>query len=135
MIAILTYLTYVAISISVTVWVAKTLHKNGRAFLVDAFRENETLADSINHLLVVGFYLINLGYMSFVLKMAHQPENTAEAIEMLSAKIGLVLIVLGAMHFLNIYVFSRFRKSAMMADLPPPVEPDMYLGAVHSKGA
>ena len=46
-----TYFTYLLISVSLTVWVAKTLHKNGRIFLVDTFRGNEPLADSINHLL------------------------------------------------------------------------------------
>ena len=56
-----TYALYLAISIALTVWVAKTLHKNGRLFLVDAFHGNEPLADSINHLLLVGFYLINVG--------------------------------------------------------------------------
>ena len=50
-----TYLAYLAISVALTVWVARTLHKNGRIFLVDSFHGNEKLADSINHLLVVGF--------------------------------------------------------------------------------
>ena len=49
-----TYLSYLAISIALTIWVAKTLHKNGRIFLVDAFGGNEPLADSVNHLLVGG---------------------------------------------------------------------------------
>ncbi len=61
---IITYLVYLAISIALTVWVAQTLHKNGRVFLVDVFHGNEPLADSVNHLLVVGFYLIKLGYVS-----------------------------------------------------------------------
>jgi hypothetical protein len=55
------YLSYLAISIGLTIWVARTLHKNGRVFLVEAFHGNEELADSVNHLLVVGFYLINGG--------------------------------------------------------------------------
>jgi hypothetical protein len=59
-----TYITYLAISIALTVWVARTLHKNGRIFLVDSFHGNEPLADSVNHLLVVGFYLINIGYVA-----------------------------------------------------------------------
>lgn len=56
-----TYLAYVVISVAMTVWVARTLHRNGRIFLVDSFHGNEKLADSVNHLLVVGFYLINVG--------------------------------------------------------------------------
>ena len=65
---VVTYLLYLAISVTLTVWVAKTLHNNGRIFLVDAFHGNEPLADSINHLLLVGFYLINIGYVSLALK-------------------------------------------------------------------
>ncbi len=59
-----TYLSYLLISIALTVWVAKTLHQNGRIFLVDSFLGNEALADSINHLLFVGFYLVNLGFVT-----------------------------------------------------------------------
>ncbi|HKF94777.1 MAG TPA: hypothetical protein VKB96_09275, partial [Gammaproteobacteria bacterium] len=66
---VITYLLYLAISIALTVWVAQTLFKNGRLFLVDVFHGNEALADSVNHLLVVGFYLINLGYVSLMLKI------------------------------------------------------------------
>ena len=66
----ISYAVYLAISLGVTIWVAKTLHRNGRVFLVDAFRGNAELADSVNHLLVVGFYLINVGYVA--ISAAHQ---------------------------------------------------------------
>ena len=69
------YLAYLALSIPLTIWVARTLHKNGRIFLVDAFHGNEPLADSINHLLVVGFYLVNIGFVSLALKYGDKPEN------------------------------------------------------------
>jgi hypothetical protein len=124
---IATYLVYLAITIGVTVWVANTLHKSGRAFLVDAFGSTE-LADSVNRLLVVGFYLINLGYVCHVLKLDVRPTDSATAIELLSAKLGLVLLALGCMHFFNIFLFSRFRKSALLQKLVPPVTPDLVLG-------
>src|SRR5688572_32404323 len=101
-IIIFTYLTYLAISIGLTVWVAQTLFKNGRVFLVDVFHGNESLADSVNHLLVVGFYLINFGYVSLALKLGYNVATAREAIEALSWKIGLVLLVLGGMHFFNL---------------------------------
>jgi hypothetical protein len=96
---LLTYLVYLAISICLTVWVARTLHKNGRIFLVDSFLGNESLADSVNHLLVVGFYLINIGYVTLALRYGAAAANAQEALEALSTKIGLVLLVLGGMHF------------------------------------
>src|SRR2546423_14845615 len=92
------YLIYLVISVAVTIWVARTLHANGRIFLVDSFLGNEPLADSVNHLLVVGFYLVNIGYVSLALKYGDKPRSLAEAIEYLSTKIGIVLLVLGAMH-------------------------------------
>src|SRR5262249_20626713 len=95
---VITYLLYLAISIALTVWVARTLFKNGRLFLVDVFQGNEALADSVNHLLVVGFYLINLGYITLALRLGYAVQDARESMEALSAKVGLVLLVLGAMH-------------------------------------
>ena len=120
------YLLYIAISLSLTIWVARTLFKNGRVFLVDVFHGNEALADSVNHLLVVGFYLINMGYVSLALKLGYNVTTTRQAIEALSWKIGLVLLVLGGMHFFNLYIFSRMRRRATLQDAPPPVGPDQY---------
>src|SRR6266699_1618766 len=112
------YITYLVISLAVTIWVAHTLHKNGRVFLVDAFRGNEALADSVNHLLVVGFYLINLGYVALALKATENLEGLRQAIEVVSDKIGVVLLVLGGMHFFNLFVFSRMRKRARISAYP-----------------
>ncbi|HXD31992.1 MAG TPA: hypothetical protein VN643_12800 [Pyrinomonadaceae bacterium] len=120
------YLIYLAISIALTIWVARTLHKNGRVFLVDVFHGNEALADSVNHLLVVGFYLINFGYVSMALKLSKSVLNTQEGIEALSVKVGMVLIVLGGMHFFNLFIFSRMRRRANHANGAPPVPPDGF---------
>jgi hypothetical protein len=116
-----TYGLYLVLSILLTIWVARTLHKNGRFFLVDAFGGNEKLADSVNHLLLVGFYLVNIGYVTLALTEQVKPASESRVIELLSTKIGLVLLVLGAMHFFNLYVFSRMRRRGMIHHLPPPV--------------
>lgn len=104
------YLTYLAISIGATIWVAQTLHTNGRIFLVDVFNGNAQLADSVNHLLLVGFYLINIGYVTRALKTAGDLANLRQMIELVSDKVGVVLLVLGFMHFSNLYIFSRLRR-------------------------
>ena len=109
------YLSYLVISIAVTIWVAQTLHRHGRIFLVDTFLGNEPLADSVNQLLVVGFYLINIGFLSLALRSGIKPDNAAQVIEYLSTKIGLVLLILGVMHFINIRIFSSMRRRATTA--------------------
>ena len=124
------YIAYLTISISLTVWVARTLVKNGRIFLVDSFLGNDSLADSVNHLLAVGFYLINIGYVSLALKYGDKPSDLAQAIETLSTKVGLVLLVLGVMHFFNLYVFSKMRRRALLRTQKPPVSPEQFVEPV-----
>ena len=133
-IGITTYLIYLAVSIALTIWVARTLHKNGRVFLADVFHGNEALADSVNHLLVVGFYLINFGYVTLALKLGYAINSAEESIEALSVKVGMVLLVLGGMHFFNLLIFSRMRRRSGKHDNLPPVNPDAFTTtAVHQE--
>jgi len=127
-----TYLAYLAISVALTVWVARTLHKSGRIFLVDSFLGNEKLADSVNHLLVVGFYLVNIGFVTLALKYGVAAASAQEAVETLSTKVGLVLLVLGGMHFFNLYVFTKMRKRALTQQPVPPFLPTgVAMTAIH----
>lgn len=120
MLSLLSYSVYLVITLAVTVYVGQSLFRHGRAFLVDAFHENEALADSVNHLLLVGFYLINTGYVCLALQSRH-PLDAAMALEILSSKLGEVLLILGGMHFFNLYLFSRFRRSALITRGAPPI--------------
>ena len=123
-----TYLTYAGASLGMTIWVAHTLHKNGRIFLVDAFHGNRDLADSVNHLLVVGFYLINFGFISLFLKSSSTLAGLRGGIELFSSKFGVVMVILGIMHFFNLFVFSRIRRRARLHQTPPPVPAQGTLG-------
>jgi hypothetical protein len=116
---VLTYSLYLIISIALTIWVARTLSKNGRVFLIDRLQQKEALADSVNHLLVVGFYLINFGFISLFLKTGLTVERAQDVFEVLSSKIGIVLLVLGIMHFFNLTIFTIMRRP--QADLPPAI--------------
>jgi hypothetical protein len=108
-----TYAIYVSLSLAITIWVGRTLHKNGRVFLVENFSGNEDLADSVNHLLLVGFYLVNFGFVTLALKYGAKPVDLVSAVESLSTKVGLAIVVLGAMHFFNMYALTRFRHSKL----------------------
>jgi hypothetical protein len=107
------YFSYLAISIVLTVWVARTLHSGGRVFLLDAFHGNAELADSVNKLLVVGFYLINVGYITLALKTSDPLNNFRGVIELESTKLGVVLLILGGMHFFNMFVLARMRRRSV----------------------
>ena len=114
------YIAYFLISLAMTIWVARTLHKNGRIFLVDAFSGNQEMADAVNHLLVVGFYLVNIGFILLFLRVGEKPTDITQGVEYISTKLGIVLLVLGGMHFFNMFNFAKMRKKGM-AHLPPPI--------------
>ena len=120
-----TYLFYIAVSIALTVWVGHTLHKNGRPFLLHAFDDNALTADSINNLLLVGFYLVNFGFVSLALRTTAPVIGLQGAIELLSVKIGQVLMVLGGMHFFNMHMLHKLgrRRPWVASDAPPPLRP------------
>ncbi|HLJ89480.1 MAG TPA: hypothetical protein VKZ53_21905 [Candidatus Angelobacter sp.] len=124
-IIVISYFIYLVISLGLTIWVARTLHKRGAIFLVNAFHGNEELANSVNHLLVVGFYLVNIGFVSLALKTDLAIQDWRRAIEMLSDKLGWVLLILGGMHFFNLFVFSRIRNGN--GTRRPPVAPNAIL--------
>jgi hypothetical protein len=127
---IVDYSIYLPASVLLTAWVATTLFRHGRRFLLDVFNGDEGLADSVNHLLIVGFYLINLGYISLQLKLEAAPDSAAGVFEALAGKLGLVLVALGLMHFGNLGVLAKLRQNSRFAHrqgdavgAPPPLAP------------
>ncbi len=111
----LAYTSYLGISIFITFVVGYILYRNGKIFLYDAFDRKE-LADSINRLLLIGYYLINIGYIAKAIKIDNPLNSSASVIEALGIKIGTVLLILGGMHFFNIFVLNNFRKSKLKAN-------------------
>lgn len=107
---VLSYLIYLPVTVALTVWVGHMLFKNGKVFLVDIFEKNLELAQSVNQLLLVGFYLINIGYAVFTLSNGEMIDSYRILIETLSKKVGVIILILGAMHFGNIFIFYRLRK-------------------------
>jgi len=113
------YPVYIVVSVFLTVWVGNTLYRNGRPFLVSVLKE-EGLAESVNHLLVVGFYLVNFGAAALLINTGGQPAGVPDMIKQTGTRIGVVLLVLGAMHFFNLYVLNRIRRPARQKAVPPP---------------
>src|SRR5215510_4251886 len=104
------YLVYAVVSLGLTIWLARTLFKNGEAFLEEVFADNPRLAGAVNRLLVVGFYLLNLGYAFLTLRSDQSVDTPTQGIELLAAKLGRLLLVLGVMHMGNLYMFHRIRR-------------------------
>lgn len=120
------YGVYAAVSLLLTIWLARTLGENGRIFLRSVFSEDVELGDAVNRLLVVGFYLVNFGYACLHL-VGGYADSPRSAIEVLAQKLGSLLLVLAAMHFANLFVFNRIRKNAARVKELPPIQPQARL--------
>lgn len=128
------YLVYLAISVGLTIWVATTLSRNGLVFLADVFADPK-LAKAINQLLVMGFYLLNLGYMAVAMPTDTAIPSASKALETLATKIGLVLLVLGVLHLFNVYFLGRYRRGRLRQQHPlPPMPPSGRLPMPPSGG-
>jgi hypothetical protein len=103
---------YLILSVGMTVYVAQTLYKSGRIFLVRTFHADEAMADSVNHLLVVGFYLINIGWMLLWTKYGEKPSDLNGAVEFITTKVGVAMLILGIIHFLNLELLWKIRKKS-----------------------
>jgi len=124
---VVTYLVYLALALPLTFWVASALQRYGKVFLIDVFDGDDTLADAVNRLLVIGFYLLNLGYVSLFMTSHADVHSARQLLEVLSTKIGGVALVLGVVHFANVWAFNAFRRRAVLrAKAGPPVPPSGF---------
>lgn len=122
---VLSYLLYLLIAVPLTVWVAKGLTRHGEVFLVDVFRGDESLARAVNRLLVIGFYLLNFGYLSLYMSTSREITSGRQVMEQVTTKVGGVAIVLGVIHFGNVWALNSFRRRALVrAQALPPVAPN-----------
>ena len=122
--AVIAYVLYLLIAVPLTIWVGSTLSRNGRVFLVDVFSGNGELAEAVNRLLVVGFYLLNLGVVALYLRIGDSVADARAVVEVLSVKLGVVLLMLGVVHLTNVYVFTKIRRRGRLeAMATPPLPP------------
>jgi hypothetical protein len=106
------YLVYLLLSITITVFVGRTLHRHGRLFLIDVFHGNTSIADTVNHLLLVGFYLVNIALVLLLMRSRTELSDELSLAEFLADKLAIVCITLGVMHFFNVAVLMEVRDRA-----------------------
>jgi len=124
---VMTYVVYLAVTVPLTVWVGRALRRHGEVFLVDVFLGDERLAHAVNQLLVIGFYLLDLGYLTYFMTSSTEVGTSRQLMEVLSTKVGGVVLVVGLVHFTNVWALNAFRRRALLrAQGVPPVAPSAY---------
>jgi hypothetical protein len=110
---IIAYIVYLLVALLLILFVARNLFRNGQPFLDDIFSGNPPLAQAINNLLLVGFYLVTAGYSIHALTIAEKLATLQTTMEVLSIKLGTLLLILGILHFMNMFIFLKLRKNAV----------------------
>jgi hypothetical protein len=108
-----TYLAYLLISTALTVVVGTGLARSGRAFLLDVFSGNDALARAVSRLLVLGFYLLSLGFVTLTMRTGGDITSARAGLQVLSVKIGEVLLVLGVLPLIALAALARTRRRSL----------------------
>jgi hypothetical protein len=116
---VVTYVIYLLLGVALTMWVGRTLSRNGRVFLEDVFCGDRRMAEAVNQLLVAGFYLINFGFVVWYLRPSTNVHDTRQVFDALSVKVGVVLLVLGGIHLGNLWLFTHLRRNRVRQEAPP----------------
>ncbi len=128
------YFVYLPVVIALTWYVARTLFKNGKIFMVDIFHGRVEIATCTNKLFELGFYLLNVGFALLIMEISRGISDQQELMEVLSKKLGGYSIYLGLMLFFNMMLFFRGKKASkkreqdqlkmewMKTQIPPPIK-------------
>lgn len=116
--ALVVSVLYIVVAVSLTIWLANTLYRNGLDLLRDRQEQHPLLAQATSRLLVIGFALFTLGYAFLLLRIPDEMEtmNDVEALQFLTTRMGVLLVSLGLIHLLNTLIFLRFRRSRSEED-------------------
>lgn len=108
---ILALCLYLIITGYITIYVGRLLFIHGRYFLLQMFMNQAAVTDSVNKILLTGYYLVNLGYVSIMLTARTPVVTAADLFASLGTSIGRILLTLGVMHFINITVCVIWNKT------------------------
>ena len=110
------YLVYLPIALALTFFVARVFFRNSKVFMLDIFNGRNEIAMSTNKLFEVGFYLLNLGFALFFMKISELSYSGSfskqDMFETLSFKVGGLAVFLGIMVFFNLYLLFRGKKKS-----------------------
>ncbi len=113
MINIVIYTFHFLITVPLIVLVGWKCFTIGRIYLLDLFSDIHT-CDSVNRILLIGYYLMNIGYVIFSLSEGVQTGTIDLFIVSLFTKIAKIILLVAVMHYINIFLLTHFRKEILL---------------------
>ncbi len=103
------YFIYIPITIFITIYLGKQCHTHGLIYVKSAF-SNDDLANSVNNLLLIGYYLVNIGYAIMGIQNWEFITSAHQLFSDISAHLGSIILILALLHYLNITGLTLIRK-------------------------
>ncbi len=107
---LIAYLVYGLIILPVIIFVGRSCHLNGKPFIMHFAKDQKSIGNSISHLLLIGYYLVNIGFTIYIVSKWKQLGSNQETLESICIHIGAILLILAVLHYLNIIGITLFFK-------------------------
>lgn len=102
------YFIFLLITTYIIIVVGKICYRNGNVFVLELIPDHEELCQQINKMLLIGYYLINIGYCAMTLISWSTITILAELIATISAKTAIIVGILAVLHYLNIFILTNY---------------------------
>lgn len=103
------YLTYLPIVGFITIYVGKLCHTYGIIYVKQAI-DDEATAHAVNNMLLIGYYLVNLGYAVYALAEWSYITSLSEVISEVASQSGYIISLLALLHYFNLLTLFLVRK-------------------------
>ena len=105
---ILAYLIYLAITTFIIVKVGKICYQNGNIYVAQLIPNHADLCQKTNQILLVGYYLLNIGYCAMTLISWAKITTLHQLIEDIAFKSAIIIAVIAIMNYLNIFILTKY---------------------------
>jgi hypothetical protein len=105
---ILGYAIYLLITIFIIVKVGRICYQNGNIYVAQLIPDHIDLCHKINQVLLLGYYLMNIGYCAMTLISWEKIITFNQLIEVIAFKSAIIIGTIAFMHYGNIFVLTKY---------------------------
>jgi len=100
------YSIFIGLMVFIIVVVGKICYNNGNVFVAALIPGHLELCQQINKSLLIGYYLVNIGYCAVNLSFWSSIGSWPILVEVIALKMSGIIIILSVLHYLNIFVLT-----------------------------
>ena len=105
---IIAYLIYFSITAIIIVKVGKICYKNGNIYVADLIPNHADICQKINQILLLAYYLLNIGYSAMTLISWQKITSSTQLIETICTKTAVIIFIISILHYFNILIITKY---------------------------